>query len=262
MGISSKKIVKKSFPENVKKQPVIFKTGFLFIKFEHLICTEAAENGSTNITGEYKMRSSKSEPVFHAYYREPGPLPRKACNHKLFQAPDRGEKGHHCQFAKIDTYLFGLTKTGLDMFKSFLDDPKLLVSKYGWNEDVIDEIIQGEGWTGERLSYSGAMERMKNLADVVANYDDGSILFMFSRNKVDFNVEVYSTEGLDFIEGFIIASIDSENFQDYFSLIINEVNIIEIECDYGLNEPPDANPWNIRYYGRKLTFGEHEIYPE
>lgn len=209
-----------------------------------------------------EMKSSKTRPFFHAYYREPGPLARKYCNHHLFTVNNKDDTKPHCQFAKIDKYIFGLTKTGLDMFKCFLDSPELLVSKYGWNEDVIQEIIDGEGWTGERLDFSEAMERMKSLSDITVDYPDGSILFLFSSNKVDFNVEVYSTEGLDFIEGFLIASIDSENYEDFFSLIINEVNIIEIECDYGLNDAPDDNPWGIRYDGLKMTFDKHEIYPK
>lgn len=203
------------------------------------------------------MSGCKNEPVFHAIYREPGPLARKFCDHSLYKAP----QGSPSQFARIDKYLFGLTKTGLDMFRCFLDEPELLASKYGWNKEVITEIMQGEGWTGERLSYAAAMERMKSLADIVVDYDDGGILFMFSRKKVDFDVEVYSTEGLDFLEGFVIASIDSENYQDYFSLIVNELNIMEIECDYGLNQYPDNNPWDIIYDGRKLAFSGHEIYP-
>lgn len=205
------------------------------------------------------MEKSKNEKFFHAYYREPGPLARKYCDHALF--PVSAGKSS-CQFARINQYLFGLTQKGLDMFKCFLDAPELLVSKYGWSKDVIQEIINGEDWTGERISYHDATARMKSLSDIAVTYPDGSVLFLFSRNKVDFNVEVYSTPGLDFIEGFLIASIDSENYEDFFSLIINEENIIEIECDYGLNEPPDDNPWGIRYDGLKLTFGEHEIYPK
>lgn len=209
-----------------------------------------------------EMKNQNNKPLFHAYYREPEALSRKYCDHQMFPVTNKDNSKPHCQFARIDKYIFGLTRTGIDMFKCFLDAPELLVSKYGWNKDVIKEITDDEGWTGERLSFSEAMERMKSLADSVVNYQDGSILFLFSRNKVDFNVEVYSTEELDFIEGFLIASIDSENYEDFFSLIINEENIIEIECDYGLNEPPDDNPWGIRYDGLKLALDGHEIYPK
>lgn len=70
-----------------------------------------------------------------------------------------------------------------------------------------------------------------------------------------------STPDLNFLEGFLIASIDSGNYMDYFSLMINELNIIEIECDYGLNPFPDGNPWNVLYDGLKLKIGKYEICP-
>lgn len=202
---------------------------------------------------------SEERAFFHACYRDSGLLPRSACDHSLYQLPFPAEDGR--QFARIDKYLFGLTKKGLDMFRCFLDCPELLVTKYGWNSNVVEEIKQAADWTGERLSFEEAQKGMRQLADHVAEYEDGSILFIFSRNKVDFNLEVYSTPCLDFLEGFLIASIDSGNYRDYFSLIINELNIIEIECDYGLNPYPDDNPWKVLYDGLKLKIGEYEIYP-
>lgn len=208
------------------------------------------------------MKNPQNGPFFHAYYREPSLLARKYCDHPLFPVTNKNNIESNCQFAKIDKYIFALTQRGLDMFKCFLDAPELLISKYGWNKDVIKEITDGEVWGGERLSFPEAMERMKSLADITVTYPDGSLLFLFSRNKVDFNVEVYSTKELNFIEGFIITSIDSKNYKDFFSLIVNEENIIEIECDYGLNDYPDDNPWGIRYDGLKLSFAEYEIYPK
>lgn len=207
-----------------------------------------------------KREEIKKSPSFHAYYRNPGPMDRKFCDHALFLNEDakRGES----QFARIDKYLFGLTKIGQDMFKCFLEDPDQLITKYSWKNEVIDEIKRRESWTGERLSYNNAMGRMKDLADTVINYHEGSILFVFSRKKINFNVEVYSTKGIDFIEGFLIASIDSGNYKDFFSLIINEMNIIEIECDYGLNKYPDDNPWNIIYKDNKLSFHGNIITPD
>lgn len=204
---------------------------------------------------------ANDEAVFHACYRDQSPLPRKFCDHPLFERSDTGASDTGCQFARIDKYLFGLTSTGQDMFKCFFDAPEILLSKYHWDKETIDELMAGEGWAGERLSYADAMERIKKLADLIINYPDGSILFMFSRSKVDFNVEIYSTDELNFIEGFIIASIDSENYSEFLSIIVNEENIIEIEGDYGLNEAPDDNPWHILYDGYKLWFEGHEIYP-
>lgn len=205
------------------------------------------------------MENLNDGPFFHAYYREPGPLPRSACDHALFPSVN---KDSDCQFARIASYLFGLTKTGLDMFKDFLDAPELLVSEYNWDKEVIKEIMEGAAWAGERLSYQEAMGRMKSLADLIVKYDDGSMLFLFSRTKVNFNVEVYSTSGLDFIEGFIIASIDSQNYMEFISIIVNEANMVEIEGDYGLNEYPDDNPWKIIYDGLSLNFGKHKISPQ
>ena len=207
------------------------------------------------------MKEQEEKPYFQAHYRNPGPLPRRHCDHALFPLPEGRSYEDGCQFAKIDTFLFGLTKKGLELFKCFLDSPELLASEHGWNPESVKEIVD-EGWAGTRLSFAEAMERMKSLADIVQNYDDGSILFVFSKDKVDFNVEVYSTPALDFIEGFIITAVESEKYTEYFSLAIFEGNIIEIECDYGLNEPPDDNPWGVRYDGDKLSFGEYEILPE
>ena len=55
---------------------------------------------------------------------------------------------------------------------------------------------------------------MEKFAEFIINYLNGNILFTFSRSKVDFNVEIYSTDDLNFIEGFIIASINSENYRE------------------------------------------------
>lgn len=207
-----------------------------------------------------KMSDCETGPYFQAYYREPGPLPRKECYHALFEAPEKAGDSS-CQFAKIDKYLFGLTRKGIEMFKCFFDAPQALVKTFGWSQDVIDGLLDGAQWAGERLASEAAFKRMDSLADIRLDYPDGSVLYLFSRGKMDFNVEIYSTPELDFLEGFLIASIDSDNYLDYFSLIIYKGNIIEIECDYGLNPPPDDNPWEILYDGCKLIFGDQELLP-
>lgn len=132
---------------------------------------------------------AEEKPFFQASYREPGLLPRSACDHDLYQLPTPVENG--CQFARIDKYLFGLTKKGLDMFRCFLEDPELLVSKYGWKREVVEEIRQKADWTGDRLSFEQAQKRMRQMADIVLDYEGGGILFIFTRNKVDFNVELF-----------------------------------------------------------------------